>query len=188
MSMLERSYILIQLLSAILFSFSANLDNIAIGISYGIKKTHISLFKVLMISLSTTLFTFFSMFIGKYFVYFFNDKIANRLGAYMLILIGLYTFIKDMLQKNKEKVITGINIKEFIVIILTLSTNNIATGIAASVTGINILITIIFSFIFSYLLLFLGNIIGRNIVNNYIEKYCNLFASLLLILLGIIEL
>lgn len=194
---------MINLISAILFSFSANLDNIAIGISYGLKKIHISLFKILMISVFTTLFTFISMFIGKYLVNILNEKYANSFGAFLLIGLGLYTLVKDILEKiryrnNKknndkiekttENVLKPIIFKELMTIILLLSTNNIAAGIAASVTGVNILATTVLSFIFSFALLLLGNTIGKNIINEFIEKYCNILSALLLIIIGFIEL
>lgn len=189
---------MINLISAILFSFSANLDNIAIGISYGLKKIHISIFKILMISIFTTLFTFISMFLGKYLVSILNEKYANCFGAYLLIALGIYTFTKDVFEKIKykrkriknktEKELKPIDFRELMTLILMLSTNNIAAGIAASATGVNILATTIFSFLFSFSLLLLGNTIGKNIINKFMEKYCNIISSLILILIGFIEL
>jgi len=188
---------LINLLTAILFSFSANLDNIAIGISYGLKKIHINIFKILMISIFTTLFTFTSMFLVKYLINILNEKYANSIGIYLLITIGIYTLTKDIIQKfkcknmKKTKIknqLKSIDFKELITIILLLSTNNIAAGFAASATGINIVVTAIFSFIFSFVLLLLGNTIGKKIINQSIEKYCNILSSLLLIIIGFIEL
>lgn len=187
---------MINLISAILFGLSANLDNIAIGISYGLKKIHISFFKVFMISIFTTLFTFISMFLGKYLVNLLNENIANSIGAYILIILGTYTILKECIIKlryrhkriKNEKPIKPIDFKELMTLILILSTNNIAAGIAASAAGINILLTTIFSFIFSFLLLLISNRIGKNILNSFVEKYCNIISSIILTLLGIIEL
>lgn len=187
---------MINLISAILFSFSANLDNIAIGISYGLKKIHISNYKILMISIFTTLFTFISMYLGDYFSKILNKNIANSLGAYLLIILGIYTLVKDMLNKNNPITLKDISkckivkicFKDFMTIILMLSTNNIAAGIAASVTGVNILLTIISSFFFSYIFLYIGNKIGKYTINNFIQKNCNLISSLILIIIGIIQL
>lgn len=187
---------MINLISAILFSFSANLDNIAIGISYGLKKIHISILKILIISIFTTLFTFASMLLGKYLVNILNENIANCFGAYILIALGIYTLTKDILDRirynnkrtNNIKELKPIDFKELMTIILILSTNNIAAGIAASATGVNVIATTIFSFIFSFGLLLLGNTIGKSIMNKFIEKYCNILSSLILILIGIIEL
>lgn len=191
---------MLNLISAILFSFSANLDNIAIGLSYGIKKIHISNLTTLFIALFTTIFTFASMILGKYIIIFFNENMANSIGSYLLILLGIIYIIKDIIQSfrknqpNEKKEITKINdiinikTKELIVIVFILSINNIGAGIAASATGISILLTCIFSFLFSFLFLLLGNNIGKIVIGKYIEKYCNTISAAILILIGLIQL
>lgn len=187
---------MVNFISAILFSFSANLDNIAIGISYGIKKIHLPIFMVAIVSFFTTLFTFFSMIIGKSFIPLFQDGIADSIGAYLLILLGLYPLLKSFWSKNrvtyvrKEKMgeMKKIRLKELFIMTLVLSTNNVAAGIAASATGVNIGITILCSFLFGFFFLFLGNSVGKVIMNPSIQKYSDFISSLLLILIGIIEL
>lgn len=191
---------MINLISALLFSFSANLDNIVIGVSYGIKKIHISFSKNIIIAIFTSLFTFVSMYLGKYLSNFLSENIANIIGSSFLIAIGLFSIIKEyIIGKGNKKDDNGVLVevrnrvesirtKEMVTIILMLSLNNIAAGIAASVVGINILFTTICTFIFSCLFLLIGNKIGRNAINNkFIEKYSTLIASLILILLGVIS-
>ena len=185
---------MVNILLAILFSFSANLDNIPIAISYGLKKIHIPYSKILIISIFTTLFTFISMSLGSYLTTILSEKIANSVGSYILIILGIYTIIKEIIDKRKInrcckfEDIEPITFFDTMTIVLILSTNNIAAGIAASAAGLNILITTIFSFIFSFSFLLIGNIIGKNIINKFIEKYCNLISSLILILIGIVQL
>ncbi len=191
---------MLNLISALLFSFSSNLDNIAIGISYGVKKIHISNLTTLFIALFTTIFTFVSMILGKYIIIFFNENIANSIGSYLLIFLGIIYIIKDIIQNFKkneqieEKSITkknniiNIKIKELIAVVFILSINNIGAGIAASATGISILLTCIFSLLFSFLFLLLGNNIGKIVISKYIEKYCNIISAAILILIGLIQL
>ena len=73
-------------------------------------------------------------------------------------------------------------------IIFILSVNNIATGIAASATGIDIFVTTVFSFLFSFLFLAIGNNIGKKVISKYIEKYSTLASSIILIIIGLIQL
>lgn len=191
---------MLDLISAILFSFSANLDNIAIGISYGIKKIHIPNVTTFFIAIFTTIFTLISMMLGRYIILFLDETIANSIGSYLLVLLGSIYIVKEIfesLSKNKRsddeneiiktKNITNIKIKELIVVVFMLSINNIGAGIAASATGMNILLTCIFSFLFSYIFLLFGNNLGRKVTGNYIEKYCNIISSIILILIGIME-
>ncbi len=188
---------MLNIISAILFSFSSNIDNIALSMAYGIKKVHITIFQNIIIALFTSLITVISMKFGKILIYFIPFKLANILGASILILIGGYEILKYLIHKSlkkdiekedlKDNNLETLNTKGLAKIIFTLSFNNIATGIAASITGINILYTFIATFIFSILFIYIGNTIGKNIFNNIISKYSNIISSLLLILLGIIQ-
>lgn len=185
---------MVNILLAILFSFSANLDNIPISMSYGLKKIHIPYSKILMISIFTTLFTFISMFLGRYITTIINKQVSNSIGSCILIVLGIYTIIKEIIEKRnlnrcyKYDNIEPITFFDTMKIVLILSTNNIAAGIAASASGLNILITTLLSFLFCFSFLLIGNTIGKNILNKIIENNCNLISSLILILIGIIQL
>lgn len=188
---------MINLLSTFLFCLSANLDNIAIGVSYGVKNVHITIYKNLIIAFFTSLFTFISMYLGSYFAMLLSENLANKIGATLLIGIGCYSLFKEFIKKknnnndilsNKDENLKIITLKETISLILILSINNIAAGVAASVAGINIIIALIFTFLFSFLFLFVGNKIGNKAIsNNFIEKYSNIISSLILIFIGLIQ-
>lgn len=184
---------MINLITAILFSFSANIDNIAIGISYGIKKIHIPLYKNIIIAFFTCFFTFLSMYLGNYIAILLSENIANILGPIVLLIIGFYSIFSELLKNKSDinfesRTINKLSIKELTTLIIMLSVNNIAVGIAASVAGINILIATICTFLFSLLLLYIGNIIGIKALNNkFIEKYSTLISSFILIIIAIIQ-
>lgn len=193
---------MLELISAIIFSISANLDNIIIGISYGTKKIHISNERNILIALITTFVTFIAMYFGKYITLIMPASLANILGSSVLILIGLYTLFQSVLSyyiTNKKKrtlnitnsppiVSKRISYKELFLIALTLSGNNLATGIAASIINLNIFITVISTFIFGYLFMYIGNKIGNGFISNIATKYATIISGILLVLLGIIEL
>lgn len=193
---------MLELISAIIFSISANLDNIIIGISYGTKKFHISNERNILIALITTFVTFIAMYFGKYITLIMPASLANILGSSVLILIGLYTLFQSVLSyyiTNKKKrtlnitnsppiVSKRISYKELFLIALTLSGNNLATGIAASIINLNIFITVISTFIFGYLFMYIGNKIGNGFISNIATKYATIISGILLVLLGIIEL
>ena len=182
---------MINIIKALAFAFSANIDNIAIGISYGIKKIKIpSKINILIASLMAII-TYITMFIGRSISDLFNVAVINKIGAYTLIFFGIYFLLKELLKKQtieEEKILSNITLKNVAIIVFTLSTNNIATGIAASMIDININFTFIFTLIFSFLLLYIGNRIGRNILNDKLEKYSNILSSLIIILLGVFQL
>lgn len=187
---------MINILSAILFSFSANIDNIALGIAYGIKKIHISNIKNFLITLCTSFITIVSMKLGDYIFSFFNERISNSIGSIALILIGTFGILKILYNKYIKKKSIGtenfqykkLEFKELMSIVFTLSCNNIAVGFAASVAGIDLITTLISTFIFSFFFLYIGNKLGKNMINKVLSKYSDIIGSLILILIGVIQL
>ena len=77
------------LLPAFLLSLSACLDNIVIGIAYGMKKTKIPFYSNLLIAVVTSLGTLVSMMFGKLIATIIPMYISKALGAVMIILIGI---------------------------------------------------------------------------------------------------
>ncbi|ORX22526.1 sporulation membrane protein YtaF, partial [Thermoanaerobacterium sp. PSU-2] len=55
-----------HVISSLLFSISANIDNFTVAIAYGIKKIRIGILSNLLIALVSGIGTFLSMFIGLF--------------------------------------------------------------------------------------------------------------------------
>lgn len=198
------------IISAILFSISSNLDNLVIGIAYGVKKIKINLLDNFVIAFITTLGTFLSMSVGLYITRFISKSMANRLGASILILLGTYFAVQSLRKFLKNKISTDlalkdindmieyaeksdtdksgdISTKEAFFVALGLTFNNLGTGIAASITGVNIALTLIATFAFSILSMIIGQALGSNYLGKMFGKYAPLASGILLIILGIIE-
>lgn len=198
------------ILSALLFSLSSNLDNIVVGMAYGIKKIKISMISNVIIAIISSTGTFLSMYVGVYISEILPHPVTNRLGASVIIILGIY-FITQSIMKlinnksSKElalKDITDmveyaeksdldhsgdISIKESIFVAFGLTFNNLGNGIVASITGINIKITVIFTFILSIITIIFGEAIGNHLLGKFLGKFSPLFSGVLLIILGIIE-
>ncbi len=197
-------------ISALIFSLSSNLDNLVIGIAYGVKKIKIGLFPNLIIAIITSIGTLLSMYLGFYIAKFLSTSFANKLGAFIIIVLGLYFVCQSItksINKNisKELALKDINdmvvyaehsdldksgdisIKEAIFIAFGLTFNNLGTGIAASITGVNIKITVICTFILSLITIVFGETIGTHVLGKVLGKYAPLFSGILLIVLGVIE-
>ncbi|APF24687.1 sporulation membrane protein YtaF [Clostridium butyricum] len=198
-------------LSALLYSLSSNLDNLVIGIAYGVKKIKIGLISNLIIATVTSIGTLISMSVGKFISGFLPTSLTNMLGAVIIMLLGLYFLIQSILKlipksysnslalKNVDEIMDyaeksdsdnsgTLNIKEAFVVSLGLMLNNLGTGLAASITGVNVSITVICTFILSIALLMLGKSIGHNVLGSVCGKYAPLISGVLLIILGIFEL
>lgn len=198
------------ILSALLFSISSNLDNIVIGIAYGIKKIRIGIIANLIIAVITSSGTFLSMLVGTYIAKFLSHSIANGLGAVVIAILGIYfvtqsvikllnnTKSKNLALKNIDDMVEyaetsdldnsgDISMKEALLVAFGLTFNNLGTGVAASVTGISIQFTVMFTFILSILSIIFGETLGNHIMGKILGKYAPLFSGILLIILGIIE-
>lgn len=198
-------------LSALLYSLSSNLDNLVIGIAYGVKKIKIGITPNLIIATVTSIGTLISMSVGKFISDFLPTSLTNMLGAVIIMLLGLYFLIQSILKlipksysnslalKNVDEIMDyaeksdsdnsgTLNIKEAFVVSLGLMLNNLGTGLAASITGVNVSITVICTFILSIALLMLGKSIGHNVLGSICGKYAPLISGVLLIILGIFEL
>lgn len=201
---------MILILSALLFSLSSNLDNVVIGIAYGVKNIKIRILPNLIIAAVTSIGTLLSMSVGKYISIFLPNYIANFLGAAVIIILGAYFLIQSIVKlinntKSKElslKDITDmveyaensdldksgdINIKEALFVAFGLTFNNLGTGVAASITGVNIPLTVIFTFLLSIFTIMLGDALGNHVFGKLLGKYAPLISGVLLIILGIIE-
>ncbi len=198
------------ILSALLFSLSSNLDNVVVGIAYGIKKIKIGIFANIIIAFITSIGTFLSMSVGAYISKFLPHSVANSLGAGVIIILGIYfvtqsiiklinnTKSKELALKNVTDMIEyaersdldnsgNINIKEALLVAFGLTFNNLGTGVAASITGVSIQFTVISTFILSIITIILGEAVGKHVLGKFFGKYAPLFSGILLIMLGIIE-
>lgn len=180
-----------HLISTLLFTISANLDNIPIGIFFSLNNNKLKTLDLIEISFFTSIFTFIIMLIGNTISKILPVEFSNKIGAYVIIIIGLYGIIKEIFKKNKTQEIKQENNKNFISkfqTIILLSINNLALGINASITGINYLPSTIFTFIFSFMFLYIGCFIGKKINFNLISNISNYLSYIIILILGIIEL
>ena len=198
------------ILSALLFSLSSNLDNIVIGLAYGIKKIKIGVIPNIVIATITSTGTFLAMSVGAYISIFLSHSVSNTLGAGVVIMLGVYFVtqsiiklvtnmkLKELALKNVAEMIEyaeksdldnsgDINAKEALLIALGLTFNNLGTGVAASITGVSIELTVTATFILSILTIIFGQAIGNHVIGKFFGKYAPLISGILLITLGVIE-
>lgn len=183
-----------RLLPALLFALSANIDCLAIGLSYGIQSVKIDGRSNLVIALLSTAGTLLSMLAGSSLTLFCSPKMANALGSFLMMGIGLWIMIQERCGKKKnlkeyDRDASGvIDIKEAIVLGFALSINNIGLGISGSITGLPLFTTCLFTFLCSLLFIAMAQRWIQNKASKWIHSYANTLAALLIFLLGCYEL
>lgn len=91
-----------HVLSSFLLAFSANIDNFAVAIAYGVKKLHIGILSNVLIAFVSALGAVLSMAVGTSISRYLPNPIANVLGSGVLIAIGLWG-IWDTIEREKRR-------------------------------------------------------------------------------------
>lgn len=193
-------------LSTLLLAISVSLDNLVVGLSYGIKKIKLSFISYIIIILLPTIATTLAVLFGKILFKYIPSNVAGFLGGSILIFIGLWAIRREIYCKNEDSQILNyeeiienpeiidsdksgnIDIKEAIVLSLALAVNNIGIGIGVSAAGLNILFVALFTLIIGGIMLSVGNFIGTKVISIGAGKKANVASSILIIILGIYEL
>ncbi|MBM7645639.1 putative sporulation protein YtaF [Scopulibacillus daqui] len=195
-------------LTIVLLGVAANLDNLGIAISYGMKKVKIPYFSNLIISIVTIILAGISLITGEVITNFVSQDIANALGGGLLIIIGgftIWSIIHDGAKKNNEQLdssfikILGnpdqgdldedriISKIEAILIGIALSLNAMSVSFSSSLTSIHSYIFLFIIGLFSFISIEMGQRIGKQAYQTVIGPYSQLIAGLVLIGIGIYE-
>lgn len=200
------------LIPVFLFAFSANIDSFIIGISYGIKKTFISLKKNILISLITLAGTTLALLSGSGILRFCPVSYANFIGRLLLLSFGIYYLLKSLFlhfrgskplpsdSEIESQKLTFDDIvpssysprnqlsrAEALLLGFSLSANNLGIGMSASIAGLAVLPAAPISFLFCILFLYLGNIAGKSQIFQKAGRYADFICGLLLMILGVCQ-
>ena len=188
-----------HLISALLFSISANIDAFVVGLSYGIRKQHIPGLTNLLISLITFVGTLLSLWVGLRAAAFIPPTAAQIAGSTLLILLGLYycsKYLLERLHRKRRKGSDSLNAqsasiltwKEAAFLGLTLTVNNAGMGIGASFAGIHFLLTSLLTLFFCGFFLITGNRIGSRWAPGFLASQADLISGAIIVVLGAYEL
>ncbi len=204
-----------HILSAIGLSLSSNSDSFAVGVAYGTKRIRIGTLSNLLMAFISALGTYLSMSLGEKITQFLDHDVANFLGSFVLVAIGVWgilnTLRAEIKSKRKKETPSSlideldyevfvedpsladldnskvIDVRESIPLGLALTINNLANGIGAGLSGINIYLTTFLCFIFSILSIVIGYIIGEKLTARLSGKWLDLISGSMMIAIGIYE-
>ena len=92
-----------QLISIFLLAITANIDNFAVAIAYGLKKLKISISANLFIALVSAIGTFLSISVGLVLRSSCSIEVANGLGSGTLIALGGWGIWRTLGQEKKYR-------------------------------------------------------------------------------------
>ena len=152
------------LLHLLFLSIAANLDNLGVGVAYGVKRIKVPPLSNLIIAGIAFLFGCISVLMGGWIGRFLNDATANIIGAVLIIGVGLWMMrpekLQFILERNPHKSETLLIIrilhepeeadsdhsdliswKESILLGVALSLNIFTNGISAGLWKLNAIYT-----------------------------------------------
>ncbi|WP_158291405.1 sporulation membrane protein YtaF [Desulfosporosinus sp. Sb-LF] len=207
-----------HIVSALFLGLAANLDNLGVGISYGVKKIRVPFLSNFFIALLSGVVVAISVLTGHLLSRYI--AVAGEIGALIIVAIGFWVIahktstsdclpaaipvmktysvpikaLNCVVQITKEPSVADfdangfISTKEAMVLGLTLSFNCIATGVGAGLTGMDPLSSGISVFIFSMISISVGYLIGWKTASDRFEQFAQVISGVVLIIIGIYEL
>jgi len=203
---------------SIAIAIAANLDNLGVGIAYGIQKIRISHMSNLIIALISFIAAWLSAETGKIISLFLSPQIANVIGAILLFCVGVWIFFQPIITalKNNQPILDlqrfgqrfyigpteilsyperadidnsrNVGNWEAVLLGIALSINALAGGFDAGAVGISSLVEAIFVGIFSFITIIAGYYFGRKYAAEQIGKYATVISGTLLMVIGVHQL
>jgi putative sporulation protein YtaF len=196
-------------LSIILIGIAANLDNLGVGIAYGVQSTTIPVKSNIIIAIIGAMITYLSVSLGAVIGTYISTDLANIGGGLILISIGSWTIWADWkrIASNKQKESQGnyfqqildepekadkdnnnvISAKESILLGIALSLNCFGVGIGGGITGVSPFWSCIIVGSTSFCTMMLGTKMGIKLSYTWINKFASSIAGILLLGMGLYE-
>lgn len=196
----------------LLYILSVNSDSVGVGISYGVRKIHISCRSLLIIAVFSVLCSAISLAVGTLVSSFMTPNAGSFLGDLILLVIGIWILLspfKENIAKDRTFSIKPLGItisiirepslcdfdasshidgKEAIYLAMALSLDSIAIGLGVGISGLATWYLPLVIGASQLIFLEMGRLLGALLANklNIPHKTWSILAGILLIILAII--
>jgi putative sporulation protein YtaF len=188
-----------HILSAFLLAFSSNIDNLGLGIAYGVVTRRIFLSQNILIALVSGTGTFLSMVAGEWGNNYISEVAANALGSGILVLIGIYNIGQAIFEERKrlkQPELTSsladppsvVGKREAVALAISLSFNNLGGGLGAGISHVSIPLTTLLTVIFSIVAIAVGYRLGAKATLKIPKLWLGIASGLTIFILGVYEL
>lgn len=171
-------------------TFSSSIDNLGVGISYGIRNIRISHFSNLIISVICFLFSWAGIYFGLWLSKILPGIMPVVIGSFLLVVIGIRIVLLAIPRKAVAEEVEGevasteingltknigesggIGFVESIFLGVGLSANALTNGLGAGLFGLNPIAICIAASIGSFITVWGGVALGRKIAHVRIGKF-----------------
>jgi len=193
------------LILAVLIGIAGNLDNLGVGVAYGVRKIGIPFRSNLFIAVVAALGTFLVAYAGLGIGHVLSQGVANDIGAGVIIAVGVWVLwprkIPEPAGTSQNAIglvhhpehadvdLSGdISIAESLALSVGLGINAWAGGFGGGLVGLPPWLLAISTGLFSFATLFAGEHLGRRALGGWLGPKATIAAGVLLILIGIKDL
>ena len=193
-------------------TFSSSIDNLGVGLSYGIRNIRINLIKNLVISIICFLFSVTGIYFGLWISNILPGVLPIVIGGIFLVIFGIRIMLLAIPHKNMTNdkqsgpgrtksnakntasndldIIQNISFGEAVVLGIALSANALTNGVGAGLLGISPLFISILNAIGSFVCVWIGVTFGMRLTHIRIGKFTvgqfgTLISGILLILIAV---
>lgn len=180
-----------------IFVVSSNLDNLVLGLSFGLKGIRIGPVSNLMVGLITLVGTVLSMGLGKILLAVLPAGVADFLGSGAILLMGLWLLAGSFRRARGKGAARTNDVRfdrdcsniiepgEALALGLALTLNNMGLGIGASTMGLGVAATSLGSCLCSLVFLWVGNRAGCGRVSRALGRWAEPISGVLIVLMGL---
>jgi len=177
-------------LSAILLAVSSNLDNLGVGVAYGVRGRHIRIVHNLLIALVSGGGTLLSMAGGEWINDYMSEEVADVLGASVMVLIGVlntwHAITGDTATGDPGEG-NGTSWREGLALAVSLTFNNLGGGLGAGISHVSIPLTTLLTVVGSVAAIAGGQRLGRTALPMASRRTLAVASGLLIVAVGIYE-
>ena len=158
--------------SAVLFGLAANVDNVSIGLAYGLSHRRIRWHSNLLIAAITTLVTLVALAGGLAIRHVLPPRMSDVLGGSLLLMLASWSFYAECRGRRRSSspaqhrfaARPRVGVVETLTLAAALSINNIGLAISGGIGGVNYHSAALAIGGFSIVMLALGQGIGSNVI------------------------
>ncbi len=198
-----------HLITVIFIGIIANIDNLVIGFSYGLKKTQIPFSSNFMIAVMSMICSLAALMVGHFVSRFLTAGLTNAIGGILLILIGGLIMWSTFYERKQRisgkqpdlvKIVyepkkadldlnNRISLKESIFLGFALALNSISTSFSVGLSDPSFAAYIVSIGLFSLISIWIGTRLGSRVkaILKNLEFYAPILSGGLLIMVGIYE-
>jgi len=195
----------------VLIGISANLDNLGVGIAYGVRRINIPPLSNLIIAVIAFFIGCLSVWAGAFIGRFLSDTAANIIGAILIIGVGIWVIFSQEKKPGVKEIVRNNNSPSLLAVLqepeladldqsstiswnetgilgVALSINVLTNGLTAGLWKLGVLPSSLSMALFSYLTIWLGTWLGSRYGARWLGEKASVAAGILLILIGLHQL